>query len=207
MKHTLILTPRYTTDAQLLWNAANSLGWDVIRLTSWHLTDEIKEAEWPVLYVEALFAPTIAEELHVAIHEPPNDFLPSLPKKYLKREVKLTTLGKAKQGEKAFVKPPNDKSFNAGIYEPENLPTYFSDDTPVLVSEIVSWKKEFRCFITHQRVEAASVYMWDGKFQGPNNFGCTEENLYEAIGFAQTVASNVGCCRGKCCLGIWHLWL
>lgn len=39
---TLILTPRFTADAQALWRAAGQLGWGVERLTNWRVPDELR---------------------------------------------------------------------------------------------------------------------------------------------------------------------
>lgn len=188
---TLILTPRYTDDAQLLWNAANQMGWDVVRLTSWKLSKELKSIQEPVLYVEALFAQTLAEEFGIKLVEPSDDFLPKLPEKFVRRKIRLTTLGDARgNGSQFFIKPPNDKSFAAGVYHGCSLPEYFDNNMPVLVSDIVEWKKEFRCFVNKRRVLTASVYMWDQKFQRDNDYKCLDEYIYEAIGFAQTVVNE-----------------
>ncbi|MEO1353797.1 MAG: hypothetical protein AAFW84_34435 [Cyanobacteria bacterium J06635_15] len=58
---TLILTPRYTEDSQALWRAAISLGWKVERLTRWELPPHLQSVTEPVLYLEALMAPLMAE--------------------------------------------------------------------------------------------------------------------------------------------------
>ncbi|WP_373539422.1 ATP-grasp domain-containing protein [Chamaesiphon sp.] len=42
---TLILTPRFTEDAQSLWRAALQLGWSVERLQSWRVPDELRQAQ------------------------------------------------------------------------------------------------------------------------------------------------------------------
>src|SRR5262245_377743 len=120
---TLILTPRYTDDAQLLWRAAGRLGWNIERLQTWRIPDQLKSLAEPVLYVEGLFGPTLAEQLGIRIENPPDDWLPTLPEAYRKRKVLLSTLGQARRGtEAAFIKPPNDKSFPAQVYEPSQLP-------------------------------------------------------------------------------------
>src|SRR5580693_8272286 len=111
---TLILTPRYTEDAQALWGAAGQLGWNVERLTSWRPPDHLRNVPEPVLYVEALFGPTFAEHFGLKLIDPPEDWLVRAPEQYRKRRVRLTTLGDARSlQEPRFIKPPNDKSFPA----------------------------------------------------------------------------------------------
>ena len=97
---TLILTPRYTEDAQLLWRAAGRLGWNVERLRSWRVAEHLKELDWLV----------------------------HLPAEFRKRSITLATLAEARKGsELAFIKPPNDKSFPARVYQPAELPTDYDE--------------------------------------------------------------------------------
>lgn len=189
---TLILTPRYTPDAQLLWGAAHALGWGVHRLRSWRVSDDPDVGRYvvPVLYVEALMAQTIGEELGVRLEEPPDDFLPNLPEKYRRRFVGLTTLKAARSDQDArqwFYKPPNDKSFKAGVYSPAELPTYLDDDMPVLMAEPVEWTVEVRCFVLNKRVYTASSYLRNGKL----DMTLEGDVLYTAMGFAQTALNDV----------------
>ena len=39
--------------------AATELGWDVIRLPSWRVPEELRSVPDPVLYLEALFGPIV----------------------------------------------------------------------------------------------------------------------------------------------------
>lgn len=181
---TLILTPRFTDDAQALWRAAGRQGWNVERLMGWRVPDELRSVEEPVLYLEGLMAPMLAEEFGVELFEPAIDWLPKLPAEYCRRRVELTTLGQARSmRERAFVKPPNDKSFPAKAYRPEELPEEFPDDMPVLVAEIVAWEKEFRCFILDRRVRTFSIYSRNGELQREKEFAHTPDEERELLEF------------------------
>lgn len=163
---TLVLTPRYTEDSQALWKAAASRGWPVERLNGWHVPDHLKAKKDLVLYVEALFGPTIAEQLGLQLVDPPEDWLVRLPFKYKLRNIHLTTLGRARLSEEErFVKPPNDKSFPAAVYVGSSLPREFDDDMLVLMSDVVSWKTEFRCFILNRSLVTYSIYARGGELQ------------------------------------------
>ena len=152
---TLILTPRFTEDAQALWRAASQLGWRVERLTSWRVPEDVRAAPAPVLYLEAMFGPALAEQFGLRLLEPPVDWLPRLPHDYRKRWVELTTLRTARaRREPAFVKPPNDKSFPARVYTGSQLPDGYDESSPVLVAEVVTWEKEFRCFVLDREPRA-----------------------------------------------------
>ena len=54
---TLFLTSRHTEDAQALWRATIERGWDVHRLATWRIPEELRSTPHTVLYVEALFGP------------------------------------------------------------------------------------------------------------------------------------------------------
>jgi len=183
---TLVLTPRYTEDTQTLWRAAVQLGWHVERLTSWRVPETLRSVEEPVLYAEALFGPTLGEQLGLTLTNPPDDWLVRLPFEYRKRGVRLTTLVEARKLESpAFVKPPNDKSFPACVYGPGELPTEYEDSMAVLVSDIVSWECEFRCFVLDRKLATFSLYSREGELQRDAGF---EHTAAEAAGLEAFLA-------------------
>lgn len=120
-------------------------------------------------------APTLAGPLGLAMAEPPDDWLPTLPEEYRKRSVRLTTLGEARTNlNPRFVKPPNDKSFPAAVCRGPDLPREFPDEMPVLSAEVVEWAIEFRCFILDRQMRTFSVYLRDGVLQKENGYESTE---------------------------------
>ena len=78
---TLVLPPRFTDDSNALWRAALDAGWDIERLSGWRASEGLARRE-PVLYGEPLFAAAIAEQLDLALLEPPFDWLTRLPDRY-----------------------------------------------------------------------------------------------------------------------------
>jgi ATP-grasp domain, R2K clade family 2 len=167
-----------------LWRPAGRLGWAVERLASWRVPEDLRSVSEPVLYLEAMFGPTLAEQFGLRLLEPSVDWLPRLPDQYRKRWVYLTTLREARLlAEPAFVKPPNDKSFPAKVYLGSELPDGYDDDSPVLVAEVVTWEKEFRCFVLDRQPRAMSIYLRWGELQRENNFASTEAELAEAKNF------------------------
>ncbi|MFZ6643518.1 ATP-grasp domain-containing protein [Undibacterium sp. TC4M20W] len=181
---TLIFTPRYTDDSQALWKAAGALGWQVQRLTNWRVPEHLQNLEQAVLYGEALFGPTLAEQLGISLLSPPEDWLVRLPMEYKHRQISMQTLRQARQLTKpAFIKPPNDKSFPAEAYTGASLPLEYDDDMPVLVSEVVQWEKEFRCFILQRQLVTYSLYSRFGDVQRETEFASTmdEDNALKAF--------------------------
>lgn len=161
---TLILTPKHTEDSQALWRAAIEAGWGVHRLARWEVSADEARLPDPVLYVDSLFGPGIADAFGVRLLDTADGWLATLPIEYRRREIHLSNLGAARRrlvGE-AFVKPPNDKSFAAAVYTAETLPAHLPDETPVLVSEIVKFEVEYRFFIADGDWRTGSVYARDG---------------------------------------------
>lgn len=188
---TLILTPRYTDDAQALWRAAIELGWDVERLTRWDVPAHVLDVEEPVFYLEALMASLLTERFKLRLLEPPIDWLPQLPEQYRQRSIRLSTLGRARQLDTAvFIKPPNDKSFPARVYTGPALPEGYPDETPMLISEVVQWEKEFRCFILNRILKTFSIYLREGILQRDNHFVHTPEEENELLGFVSKVLAD-----------------
>lgn len=188
---TLILTPRYSDDTQALWKAAAARGWSIERLSRWHIPEHLQQAHEPVLYAEALFGPTLAEQLGIALASPPDDWLVRLPEPYRKREIRLMSLSEARRlSAPAFIKPPNDKTFPAQVYAPDALPEGYDENMPVLVSDIVRWRCEFRCFIRDRKRIACSIYSRDGELQKDNGFSSTAEELAEVHAFVDTLLDD-----------------
>jgi hypothetical protein len=188
---TLILTPRHTGDSQLLWRAALRRGWHVERLRTWRIPGSLREAAEPVLYVEALFGPTLADELGVRLLEPPDDWLARLPAEYRHRDIRLTTMAEARAlAAPAFVKPPADKSFAARVYTGAGLPDGLPGDMPVLVSEVVAWESEFRCFILDRELRAFSLYARHGEMQDEEDYASTDAEAAALTDFVSRLLAD-----------------
>ena len=145
----------------------------------------------PVLYLEAMFGPTLAKEFNLQLLEPAEDWLPRLPEEFRRRQVQLITLRNARKlTAPAFIKPPNDKSFPARIYSGATLPEGYDDNSTVLVADVVVWEKEFRCFVLDREPRALSVYLRDGEFQRANGFAASDEEIAVAKEFVLSVLAD-----------------
>jgi hypothetical protein len=192
---TLVLPPRYTPDSISLWRQANELGWQVERLQHWRAPESLRDHEI-VLYGESLFAAVVADELGIALLEAPFHWLADLPEIYRKRKVIFTTLAEASSyRQRAFIKPADDKCFPAQVYQSgEELPKsdVLPDATPVLISEVVDWEIEFRCFVLEGKVETFSPYLRDGELaqERDGNWTASPEEINEALQFADSVLAD-----------------
>lgn len=173
---TLILTPRHSDDTQALWKAAARQGWRVERLSSWRVPEHLRDLPEPVFYGEALFGPSISAALGLTLCNPEEDWLVRLPHEYRLRAIGLSTLGEQRaRTTAAFIKPPNDKSFPAAVYARADLPRGYDDAMPVLVSDVVRWQCEFRCFVLDRQVRSYSLYSRDGELARDSGFASSAE--------------------------------
>lgn len=164
-KPTLILSPRHTDSAQALWREAVKLGWGVERFHGWKVPQDFRP-EQPVIYGEPLFNEMVATHLGISLPEPPQDFLCQLPEHLSGRSVHYMNAGEARKiGGKVFIKPPNKKTFKAGIFETgAGIPPDVPDDEPVLVQDIVQFNHEYRIFFVACLPVAIGSYMIDGTY-------------------------------------------
>jgi len=172
----LIFTPRHSEDSQALWKAAARQGWRVERLPGWRVPEHLRTLPEPVFYGEALFGPSISEQLGLVLSNPPEDWLVRLPREYRLRDIRLSTLGAERASTAAaFIKPPNDKSFPAQVYTGAELPQGYDEAMPVLVSDVVRWRCEFRCFVLDRELRTYSLYSRDGELARDSGFASTPE--------------------------------
>lgn len=188
---TLLLTARQTDDTQKLWRACISEKWKVERVHNWQVpTVDPREA---AIYGESLFAQHVAKTLGLKLLEPPVDWLPRLNPKWRGRNVRLTTLAEARLvGERVFIKPADEKNFEAGVYRTgAELPVAgtLPEDLPVLVQEAVEWPLEFRCFVLDGQVVTVSPYWREGELaKGEDeSWAASDAEKQAAIQFCEEV--------------------
>ncbi|MGW4226990.1 ATP-grasp domain-containing protein [Streptomyces bauhiniae] len=149
----LALAPQYTTTSELLSVSARRRGMDV----------EVLGGATPVrrgahYYGGPAFASRVANDLEVALLEPSDDWLTTLPYAYTRRHIAMSTLNEARRlSHPSFVKPPREKSFPAAVYATgADLPP--GPDAPVLISDVVTWAAEFRLYILDGEIRTGSQY-------------------------------------------------
>ena len=164
--HTLVLSGRHTPDSVALWREAVSSGIDVVRAYGFAVPD-VAPGSLPFLYGETIFADAVAEGLGMEVLGPDDGWLPSLPSRFLARNVRLVALADALSSSfPVFVKPPDDKLFPAKVYvsaaELMAVTDGFDLSAQVLVSEPVKFQVEWRSFVVNRSVVASSAYIRDG---------------------------------------------
>jgi hypothetical protein len=158
----LILPPRVTETGLAYADAARRRGMRVETMHGWRLPAHLAAHPGAHLYAGPLFADAVGAELGVGLLEPDQDWLARLPRELTRREIVFTTLDRARELDRpAFVKPPDDKSFPARVYPSGAAlpgPDILDGDVPVLVSDVVAFQVEFRCFLAGGMVRTISRY-------------------------------------------------
>ncbi|MGA5823011.1 ATP-grasp domain-containing protein [Kitasatospora sp. NPDC094028] len=162
----LLLSPRVTETGHQLRTVAGHRGLRACTAASWRAPEGL--AGSPVhLYGGPLFADAVGRALGLALLEPAADWLARLPGALTGRRVSYGTLAEARRLRgPAFVKPPVDKLFAARVYPDGGAlpgPELLDGDTPVLVSEVVRFRTEYRLFVLDGEVVAGSRYAVDGE--------------------------------------------
>jgi len=195
MAKTLVLSPRFTPDSIALRNAAIELGWDVERLRTWRPPAELVGRDI-VPYGEPLFAAVVADVLQLALMEPHLSWVAELPFDLRQREIQFTDLAAARAIDRpAFVKPADDKCFQARVYATGyELPEIESvgPRSPVLVADPVFWESEFRCFVLEKRVAATSIYSRNGDLveTADGSWHASSSEFQSALDFANLVLQD-----------------
>ncbi|WP_254803281.1 ATP-grasp domain-containing protein [Kitasatospora sp. SUK 42] len=153
-------------------------------------------------YGGPLAAAGIAAPLGLALLEPEDDWLARLPEEFTRRRIELTTLAEAwTLRHPAFVKPPADKSVPPAVYpDGSRLPRTgerIGPDTPVLVSDPVTFAAEYRLFVCDGEVLTGSRYARFGRLDpAPLTEAATAfaRRLLDAVGdtLPSAVALDVG---------------
>ena len=147
---------------------AKEMGWEVLSAPSgWRLPEEVIGSKAKgVPYGSQTFGEVISQQMGWKLRQNSFDWLAKVPFKYLKRRVDFMTLGEAKKlTERKFIKPADDKCFDAAVYNSGEFKPHeiIANDYPVLVSEVVQWDLEYRCFVKDGQVLTWSNYLYYGQ--------------------------------------------
>lgn len=160
----LLLSPRISEDSIAIRDAAIKAGWEVVRLQGWR-TEAI--ADVGAIYGETLWARAIAGQVGRQLIEPPLTWLMNVPWELLRRDLhfgpaKLMRHTVPPISFPAFIKPADDKSFEARVYDsmPEIHP-----DTEILISELTIMLMEFRVWVLNGKAVTGSLYRHDDSIE------------------------------------------
>ncbi len=163
--------------------AAREMGWEVYPApVTWRMEEDfINSKPTGVPYGSQLFAEIISDQLGWELSGNTFDWLTKIPIEFTKRNIIFTNTKDAKfYPERKFIKPADAKMFPAKVYESGTFdytsnvdPKYselVSDDCPTIISDVVEFTSEFRCFVKDQKVQTWSCYTLDGVINHEGNW-------------------------------------
>lgn len=175
--------------------AAETLGWEGYPAPSgWRLPDDlIAQKPQGIPYGSQIFCEVIAQQLNWKLLANEFSWLAELPYRFVQRQIRFMDLSSARKlTTENFIKPADDKCFDAKVYKPGafNPPEVLDPHTPCLVSEPVEFVKEYRFFVGNSQVLTGCTYLDEGQLVGIDNR--YEDDLGDAQKFCQTVVDYFG---------------
>lgn len=174
---------------------AREFGWDVFPAPAgWRLPADITNSKLNgVPYGSQTFCEVIAQQMNWTLQLNSFDWLARLPEKFLSRKVDFMTLGEAAElTETKFIKPADDKCFDAKVYEAgEFKPNeIISRQSPVLVSDIVRFDLEYRCFIMDGKVKTWSNYIYYDEIANPKFWHTIPNDIGPFVEFVESAVKE-----------------
>jgi hypothetical protein len=177
MKNLVALSPMYTEDSNTLKKASLNSPYELNRFNGkWNVPEEFRD-DVVAVYSEDLYAEIVAEQCHLTLTKPNDNWLSKIPEEFTKRKISYGRLKDFVHEKNIFIKCSDFKSFKAGVFDKvENINGFDSLDpeSMVFTSEIVEWELEVRCFVLNNEIKTYSSY-WRNNTFNTNLLSETEE--------------------------------
>jgi hypothetical protein len=180
-----IITPNVNNNDETLYLAktAQAIGYEVISPAGWKLPESILNRPGMV-YGEKLFCEVIANQMNWSLEHNSPDWITSLPKHFVNREIYYTTLAEArKEKAKKYFKLTDMKHFPAGVRNfGRELPSneLFNSDG-MLVSDEMKFTSEYKCVIKDNKAITACCYSKLQEFNLKVNYGFNHDLIIKFI--------------------------
>lgn len=92
----LVFSPRFNETARTIAGAAERRGLRTETLSDWRVPEHLRAHRAAHLYAGPLYADAFGAAMNLALLQPGDGWLASLPHEFTRREIKLTTIGAAR---------------------------------------------------------------------------------------------------------------
>jgi len=196
---------RYTGNLpnnQNTYAAADGFNQMGVRIKPFRAFDEINLKDMPDLGDEAIVCGNIGDVLQalklIGIAAPASLDYPEHLSWMVKRQIATVTLEDVRQTKvPVFVKPIAQKLFTGFVFDPEdpicglNVAVY-PDETSCLMSDVVNFVSEWRCFVRHHAIQGVKHYKGDWtKSPSADNLGVAMA-LGKSAGMPDAYALDLG---------------
>ncbi|UKB85238.1 ATP-grasp domain-containing protein [Chryseobacterium sp. MEBOG06] len=161
MRNIIALSPMYTEDSNNLKKASLNSSYRLSRFNAqWNVPEEFRE-DVIAVYGEDIYAEIVAEQCHLTLLKPADDWLAHISEDFIKRKISYGRLKNFTDQKNIFIKCSDFKSFKAGVYQKVTDIKGFESldlETTVFTSEVVDWDLEVRCFVLNNKIKTYSSY-------------------------------------------------
>lgn len=167
MKNIIALSPMYTEDSNNLKKASLNSSYELSRFNAkWNVPEEFR-AEVIAVYGEDIYAEIVAEQCHLTLTKPDDNWLSKVSEEFTKRKISYGKLKDFVHEENIFIKCSDFKSFKAGVVDKvTNIKGFDTLDleSMVFTSDVVEWELEVRCFVLNHQIITHSSYWRNNAF-------------------------------------------
>ena len=195
MKNIIALSPMYTEDSNNLKKASLSSPYELNRFNAkWNVPKEFRE-DVIAVYGEDIYAEIVAEQCHLTLLKPTDDWLAHIDEDFTKRKISYGQLKNFTNQENIFIKCSDFKSFKAGVFQKvTDIKGFDSLDQEITVftSEVVEWDLEVRCFVFNKEIKTHSSYWRNNAFDTNPLSGTEQKEMFSFFdAFIQKYASTL----------------
>ncbi|MEZ0372447.1 MAG: ATP-grasp domain-containing protein [Candidatus Sericytochromatia bacterium] len=168
----LIIPYKSDTERDAVAAAWQARGWEVLRLDRfWE--PPVLEAERVKIYGGIAFAYVVAQKLNLDLLSPSDTLILDLDRRWTSRQMHPAALAELDTLPfPTFIKPASPKLFDAQVYADaaavRRATKGLKADTQLLVSDIVSFTSEYRCWCLQGQVLTTACYRGPGQSPDPS---------------------------------------
>lgn len=179
-----VIAPTVDDEALYLAKSAEAIGYDVVIATSgWKLPDDVLHKPGMV-YGRKIFCEVIAHQMNWRLLYNRPDWITTLPKNFVNREVVFTSVKDArKEKSEKYYKLTDMQHFLPSIrISGKELPSHsVYDDSGILVSDVMRFTSEYRCVVKDRVAITACCYSKLKDVENKNNYLFNHELVIKFI--------------------------
>jgi ATP-grasp domain-containing protein len=179
-----VIAPTANEDTNYLAKSAEAIGYNVIVPTSgWGLSKELR-GKPGMVYGPKMFCEVIAEQMNWELLSTHPNWITTLPKNFVNREVYFTSVRNARKvASEKYFKLTDIQYFSPSVRASgKELPDHeIYNDSPILVSDVMRFTSEYRCVVKNRKAITACCYQKLQVSEDKNNYNFNHENIVRFI--------------------------
>jgi hypothetical protein len=179
-----VIAPTVDEDTLYLAKSAEAIGYNVIVAPSgWGLPSDLR-GKPGMVYGPKMFCEVIASQMDWRLLSTHPNWITTLPKNFVNREVYFTSVRDArKETSEKYFKLTDIQHFPASVRASgKELPNHeIYNDSPILVSDVMRFTSEYRCFVKNRKAITACCYSKLKEVEVKNNYNFNHDIVIKFI--------------------------